>query len=176
MINRLAVEKGFQTTTGMHNCFDVVLAGGGYLSIVNFYVEDLDALLKEGLTWPIAVQQLDKGCDVGIVSDLRIHDTKFRKTFCESCCPDYLLPLPQRLAHKRQEARGTRSVKVCLGKDGEPDMTIVSDTIGYSSHLFGAPPVRQFSPLKMYKAKSSLGAMASGAIEFIRNLKGNDGK
>lgn len=175
MIDRLAVGKGFQTTAGFNNCFDVTLAGGGYLSIVNFYVEDLDALIEEGLTWPIAVQQLDKGCDVGIISDLRIHDSKFRESFCESCCPDYLLPLPQRLAHKRQEARGTRSVKIHLGKDGEPDMTIVSDKISINSGLFGAPPVKPISALKMYKSQSSIGAMASGAIEFLRNMRGKNG-
>lgn len=95
------------------NCFGVHLEGNaGAMKIVNFNLENLDALVKEhGLTWPIKVAQLgiaSYGYRIGVIHDERIDNRWYQTRFCEVCCPDELLPITQKLQHARDEALGAR--------------------------------------------------------------------
>lgn len=134
------------------NCMSVMLEGGGRLKIVNFYAENLQELIKNrGLTWPVACEEI--GPNVGVISDPRIHDTWFRVTFCETCCPRDLLPLPQRLARKRAIARGD----LVEHDDG-------SEMWRFSDGLIGAPPPRlsgEFIYRAVQEAGATIGNMAA---------------
>ena len=100
----------YVTCLGFNNCFGVAVDGKEY-SVVNFYLEALESLLAENIIeWPIEVDVLDDSRCV-VVTDSRIHDMYFRTGFCETCTPERLLPLPQRLAHARAIARGDREEK-----------------------------------------------------------------
>lgn len=97
---KLPLERG--------NCFSVETEQGDF-RIVNFVHENLEHLLKHGLSWPIRIMVLGDG--IAALHDERIPDRWFSKTYCEVCCPQSLLPFPQRAAHMRQEARGERKVR-----------------------------------------------------------------
>lgn len=88
------------------NCFTVLTEGGKSYRIVDFAYENLEEALRRGLTWPIKIFPLS-AC-VAVIHDPRIPDDWYRDYWCEVCCPEELLPLPQILAHKRQIARGER--------------------------------------------------------------------
>lgn len=117
----------------MGNCFSVLTEDEKWYKIVNFYVENLRELFELGLTWPVNIAEI--GDNVAVIHDERIHRSYFRKGFCETCCPEALLPLPQRLAHMREEACGDR--KIIKGKDFD----IISENIPGSVKI-GEPPKR----------------------------------
>lgn len=107
------------------NCFSV-LAGGSEcegdneFKIVNFCHENLEHLLKCGLTWPIKIAVL--AGRTAIFHDERIPDAFYSDHYCEVCCPESLLPFPQIAAHARQEKRQERVVRPA----GEGGFGIVS--------------------------------------------------
>jgi|GEM_PF-6565017 hypothetical protein len=118
------------TLVGFNNCFSVQLSNGGCANIVNFYLETLEELLKEGVVvWPIKVSIL--GGKTGVINDARIPDDKYNDRFCEVCCPIDLLPVNQRLTKSRAIQCGKVSYQKCPAnpKWGTPEMLIESFTI-----------------------------------------------
>ena len=110
-----AVEVTESTLLGGNNCFSVVTDQGKHYRIVNFYLDSgfiqhpgskkgLETLLKEGLTWPIKIAVLSER--IACINDPRIPDSEYRDEFCEVCCPQELLPMPQRLRKARRIASG----------------------------------------------------------------------
>ena len=65
-------------------------------------------LLGGGVTWPIKVHPISE--HQAVIHDERIPDNWYSNGWCEICCPRDLLPIEQKLAHSRQEARGERTV------------------------------------------------------------------
>lgn len=118
MKEHLATAIGSQTLVGFTkqtfpakrgNCFGVETANGtSEFRIVNFVVENLEELLSRGLCWPIRIVELDNR--VAVINDERIPDDWYREDFCETCCPESLLPTPQILKHERDKLRGWRKV------------------------------------------------------------------
>ena len=90
------------------NCFSMQAEDGTDYRIVNFIHENLEEAIRLGITYPIKIQPLAKESAVAIIIDERIPDAWYSVRYCECCCPDVLLPHPQRMAHKRQEIRGER--------------------------------------------------------------------
>ena len=88
------------------NCFSVMCSDGQSRRIVNFALENLEEAISRGVSWPIEVKALTDG--IAVIHDSRIPDDWYQEGFCEICCPRDLLPVPQRLAHERQIARGER--------------------------------------------------------------------
>lgn len=96
------------------NCFSVRTLNGVNLTtseltkqqyrIVNFNLENLEALLSKGLTWPIRI--FIKSPTVAIIHDTRIPDNWYQEQYCSTCCPLELLPEPQRLINHLQIERG----------------------------------------------------------------------
>lgn len=116
------------TLVASNNCFDVQGEDHAY-RIVNFFLEDIEALPIE---WPIEIKVI--GPRTAVVHDPRIPDRYYRNRWCTTCCPEELLPIPQRLEWERQEMRGQRvrhdtgSVSTYLGK--EPQMEYVRLRLG----------------------------------------------
>jgi len=122
-----AIGIGSQTLVGRGNCFSVELSDGRYVNIVNFYLEDLEEVLKT-INWPIKVSIL--GGKTAVINDERIADDLYRTRFCEVCCPMDLLPLPQRLRKARSIASGKTSFSKCEPiSPGEEPMIIESTVI-----------------------------------------------
>lgn len=114
------------------NCFSVFLTetsrediiSGRALEykIVNFNVENLEALIKLGLTWPIQCKLL--AGRTAILHDPRIGERWYDDHFCEVCCPRALLPTPQLQRHEREIMRGARQehdgfIQINFGKKAE---------------------------------------------------------
>jgi hypothetical protein len=109
-----AVEIGSVTMVGHNhfepppwksgNCFDVVDAKGHSWRTLNFYYENLEALLNlEGpVWWPLRCLVIRPGGTnhrgLAVIHDPRIPPPWYRRDWCQTCCPDHLLPMPQRLA------------------------------------------------------------------------------
>ncbi len=90
--------------------------------IVNFNVENLNALLAHGLTWPIRCKTI--GPRTAIIHDPRIGERWYSKRYCETCCPRSLLPITQKQARERDILRGViveheRFEQINLGKKAE---------------------------------------------------------
>ena len=113
----LATGIGFQTCLGTLgtrdidepggiNCFEVLCTDGQARKIVNFYVENLEKLIRKGLTWPIECTDIGRGR--AVIDDHRIGERWYEKRYCETCCPKDLLPFPQRAAQLRDIRRGRR--------------------------------------------------------------------
>lgn len=83
------------------NCFSVRAEDGREYRVVNFVYENLEALLAEGLEWPIDVRTLDSR--TAVIHDKRIPNEWYSTRFCEVCCPNSLLPLPQQLRQERAQ-------------------------------------------------------------------------
>lgn len=88
------------------NCFTVIGDDGKAYSIVNFVYENVRPLVNAGLTWPIDMRVI--GAEVAVIHDKRIPSAWYRDSFCESCCPRKLLPMPQTLQHEREVMQGVR--------------------------------------------------------------------
>lgn len=91
------------------NCFSIEADDGHGYRIVNFNLENLEALIKLGLTYPIECKQLAGG--IAIIHDPRIGERWYRNRFCEVCCPEKLLPITQLHRHERDVMRGRRTEK-----------------------------------------------------------------
>lgn len=91
------------------NCFTVKGKNGKNYRIVNFIYENLMELEKQGLTWPVEIEVLEE--NIAVINDPRVADRWYLSKFCEVCCPESLLPVPQLLQHKRMELRGERRTK-----------------------------------------------------------------
>jgi hypothetical protein len=89
------------------NCFSVKTDDGGYYNIVNFVYENIKALEKSGLAWPIEIEAL--GPRTAIIMDGRIGERWYQQRYCEVCTPQSLLPITQRQRHQRDVARGIRT-------------------------------------------------------------------
>jgi hypothetical protein len=88
------------------NCFSVKTEDGGYYNIVNFVYENIKALEKLGLTWPIEIEAFDSR--TAAIMDARIGERWYRQHYCEVCTPQDLLPITQRQQHQRDIARRRR--------------------------------------------------------------------
>ena len=88
------------------NCFSVRADDGNAYRIVNMVLENLDVLIKSGLTYPIDIKVLGDG--VAVMHDRRIPDDWYKSDFCETCCPYELLPMPQQLQRERHIMQGKR--------------------------------------------------------------------
>ena len=91
------------------NCFGVRGDDGKHYKVVNFVYENLEALLRSGLTLPIQIRSLSERH--AVVHDKRIPSGWYPSHFCEVCCPTTLLPLPQCLRQEREIAQGIRGEK-----------------------------------------------------------------
>lgn len=106
------------------NCFSIEDETEEHYRIVNFVLENLEHLVKKGLTWPVkceAIRREETGEWLAVINDARIGDRWYADHFCEICCPASLLPLPQLLKQRREEQLGNRQtvgnrmVSVVLG-------------------------------------------------------------
>lgn len=88
------------------NCFSIEADDGKCYHVVNFVYENIEALEKLGLQFPLEIERLADG--VVALMDPRIGERWYRDTFCEICCPRDLLPVTQRQRHKRDISRGRR--------------------------------------------------------------------
>jgi len=110
-----ALEVGSVTLVGVWeeppsqhgNCFDVKCDDGKWYRVVNFNHENLEALEKLGLTWPIECEALSER--VVVFMDGRIGERWYPNRYCEVCTPQSLLPITQRQQHQRDIARGIRT-------------------------------------------------------------------
>ena len=115
------IDKTFPIEYG--NCFAVGIGQGKWYSIVNFKHENLEELLfRKVISWPIKISPIDE--HRAVIFDERIPDEWYSRRWCETCCPEELLPIPQQHIHRLQELRGDRTVStVTLGNE---KMQIVS--------------------------------------------------
>lgn len=90
------------------NCFSVLGSDSRRYKIVNFFVENLTECIKQGVVFPIQIKVLED--NIAVIHDARIPDEWYRSDFCEACCPEDLLPLPQRLVHEREIEQGVRTI------------------------------------------------------------------
>ena len=88
------------------NCFSVKCDDGKCYRILNFNLENHEALLEQGLTWPIECEALSGRS--AVIMDGRIGERWYDDRYCEICCPSDLLPITQKQRHKREIARGAR--------------------------------------------------------------------
>lgn len=121
----MAHGEGFRTCVGVGgeerpsqwgNCFgvfdrsvtrdDILGSRVAEYRILNFNAENLDALRKLGLKWPIQCKFL--GGHHAIIHDPRIGERWYDTRFCEVCTPRDLLPVPQRQSQERDIMRGSR--------------------------------------------------------------------
>lgn len=111
----LATAFGGHTLVGSHgefprkfgNCFSLKVEQG-FVDIINFKFENLEELIRRGLSWPIKVRKLD--VRRALVVDERIPDHWYTNRYCEVCSPERLLNQYQIEARRRAEARGDRIV------------------------------------------------------------------
>lgn len=100
-----AIKVDYYTLLANNNCFAVVCEDGKGISIVNFYYEKLERLLKENIiNWPVKISILDG--DFGVINDSRIPEDEYNIRFCEVCCPMDLLPIQQKLRRFREVEKG----------------------------------------------------------------------
>ncbi len=77
--------------------------------VLNFNLENLEHLIEIKLVqWPIDILVYEN--HYALIHDKRIPDEYYQKHFCEVCCPEDLLPMPQRLALDRMILRGEREI------------------------------------------------------------------
>jgi hypothetical protein len=120
------------------NCFSVLASDGKCYRIVNFLHENLEQLNALGIVFPVQIRALSDG--VAVIHDSRIPDEWYSSRFCEMCCPDSLLPLPQLLAHARQEACGYRTVgKGLVWYDTSKRPVLVTPNVGAKLETTAAP-------------------------------------
>lgn len=93
------------------NCFSMRCDNGCEYRIVNFYFENLEEAIKRGVNLPVRVLPISD--HHAIIADARIELSWYSSTFCTSCCPSYLLPLPQRLANQLRIDSGLMAHKYC---------------------------------------------------------------
>jgi hypothetical protein len=130
-----ALHVTFQTLLGVSkrsepeargNCFSVAVEGNTFdgLRVCNFNLENLEALIEKGLTWPIDIEPL--GERNALIMDGRIGERWYDDRYCEICTPQTLLPSNQLAKRRRDVLRGQR-VEHPAGKSG---LTMVSLKFG----------------------------------------------
>ena len=72
-------------------------------------IHNTELLKNNKVDFPIKLSIIGKF--VAVVDDERIPDNWYNDDFCTVCCPENLLPLPQRLKIKREETSGKRIKK-----------------------------------------------------------------
>jgi hypothetical protein len=88
------------------NCFSMQTDDGNF-NIVNFVCENMEHIIKEKkVKLPIKLQAISER--QAVVNDERIPREWYSESFCEVCCPESLLPLPQRMKIWREEESGKR--------------------------------------------------------------------
>lgn len=125
------MRRSFPIEGSGGNCFSVSYEGGDEhdLRIVNFGKENLDELMRLGLTWPVRCVRL--GPNHAVVCDGRIGDRWYSTKFCSTCTPSAYIPLPQRLDELRMMHRGERTEVVVPPEAGLPSgMVMISESIG----------------------------------------------
>lgn len=98
-VSKYPVERG--------NYFSVSTSNSIQYSILNFYVENLIEVIRRGIKWPIKIMLMSNSH--AVIHDERIPDSWYCERFIETCAPIGILPIPQRLTHLRQIARGQRN-------------------------------------------------------------------
>jgi len=88
------------------NCFSIKTADEQHFRVVNFNYENLEELQAAGLKFPIQCRKLGEG--TAIFHDPRIGERWYSRRYCEVCCPESLLPIPQIQSHERDVMRGVR--------------------------------------------------------------------
>ncbi len=96
--------RSYPTSHG--NCFSVRCDDGTEFKIVNFVLENIQEAERRGLSWPVKIKTLSDSH--AVIHDERIPHAWYTDRWCEICCPESLLPIPQRFAHERDEACGAR--------------------------------------------------------------------
>lgn len=102
-------ERKFPIHRG--NCFSLYNSKEeeSYVKIVNFYVENLEHLIKEKiLTMPVKVYMLGK--THGVILDERVPKEYYADKFCTVCCPWDLLPIDQKIEDWAEQLRGEKTV------------------------------------------------------------------
>lgn len=89
------------------NCFSVEADDGHEYRILNFHLENMLELEKQGLTWPVKMKTVNH--KLAVIDDERIGRRWYKMEYCEACCPEELLPEPQRQAIEREYRIGIRS-------------------------------------------------------------------
>lgn len=98
------------------NCFSMKCDNGHSYRIVNFVYENLTEAIKRGVELPVRVLPLNDS--VAVICDARIPENWYQPTFCRVCCPESLLPLPQRLIIQQELDCGARVNRECDRSDG----------------------------------------------------------
>lgn len=145
------------------NCCSVTTPEGD-VSIVNFVAENLQELRgNRGLPFPVRVEMLAPG--IGVIQDPRIHDSWYAQRFCETCCPDELLPLPQQLANRRRELRGTRTAH----RDADGRIRGISETLSHAADdaLIGAPVRTPCGPMFISIERLGMSIGHTGALDKV---------
>lgn len=88
------------------NCFSMKCNDGKERRIVNFNYENLQHCIANGVTLPIRIIPLSDR--IAAVADPRIPRNYYDKTWCTTCCPESLLPIPQRIDLDIQRLTGER--------------------------------------------------------------------
>jgi hypothetical protein len=88
------------------NCFSILTKNNKTYRIVNFVYENLEHLIKSGLTWPIKICIIRKR--TAIIHDERIPHEFYAKRYCEVCCHESVLPVNQIAEIRRKELTGER--------------------------------------------------------------------
>jgi hypothetical protein len=87
------------------NCFSVMCDHQIQYRIVNFNYENLQYLLvHKMIQFPIQILVL--AGTVAVFHDFRIEYDWYSDRFCETCCPEDLLPIPQQLKIQRDKDAG----------------------------------------------------------------------
>lgn len=105
------------------NCFSMKCDNGQSYRIVNFVYENLTEAINRGIELPVRVLPLNDS--VAVICDTRIPNNWYRRDFCTTCCPESLLPLPQRLGIQLELDCGARVNRVCDRSDGGGTYVIV---------------------------------------------------
>lgn len=102
------------------NCFSVK-SGNEEYRIVNFNYENLLFLISSNKVWfPIKILPLSK--NVAVICDGRFPKDFYQTRFCETCTPEDLLPVAQRINQLMDMEKGIRTEK----------MTDMGKIIGYN--------------------------------------------
>lgn len=86
------------------NCFGVRADDGKSYRVANFNLENLEALQRKGLAWPIELKALNE--HTALIHDPRIGERWYQNEYCEICTPRALLPAPQLDRRERERLRG----------------------------------------------------------------------
>lgn len=122
-------DKPFPWPSG--NCFSLVTDEGEF-RIVNFHYENFKHLLNIGLEWPVKIVKMNNR--VAYIHDERISHKFYSDYFCETCCPQDLLPLPQKLSRERNILSGR--------------LTIIETGKGYTLESYNLKPTNLIGDIK----------------------------